>query len=83
MSNEYEKHKHGERVNQKFKKIKRRLKQAKEFGWDHILKIPHMVHKMSPFNCGDPKCHMCGNPRKFFKEKTIQERRFEQTKDDE
>jgi hypothetical protein len=23
-------------------------------------------------------CHMCGNPRKMFKEKTIQEKRFNQ-----
>ncbi len=23
-------------------------------------------------------CHMCGNPRRMFKEKTIQEKRFEQ-----
>jgi len=21
-------------------------------------------------------CHMCGNPRKFFKEKTVQEKRY-------
>jgi hypothetical protein len=30
-------------------------------------------------NCGNPNCHMCGNPRKIWKEKTIQEKRFEQT----
>jgi hypothetical protein len=23
-------------------------------------------------------CHMCGNPRRMFKEKTMQEKRFEQ-----
>lgn len=24
-------------------------------------------------------CHMCGNPRKFFKEKTLQEKKFDES----
>jgi hypothetical protein len=32
--------------------------------------------------CGDSNCAMCGNPRKFFKEVTTQEKRlFERAKD--
>lgn len=27
-------------------------------------------------------CHMCGNPRRMFKEKTIQEKRFDQDKEE-
>lgn len=38
---------------------------------------PHYFHKKHALNCGDSHCVMCGNPRKFFGEKTFQERRFE------
>jgi predicted phosphodiesterase len=37
---------------------------------------PHRYAKMHSLNCGDPTCHMCGNPRKFFKERTLQEKKF-------
>jgi hypothetical protein len=37
---------------------------------------PHRFHKTKSMNCGDPNCAMCGNPRKFWGEVTIQERRF-------
>ena len=37
----------------------------------------HRFHKKNALNCGDSNCVMCGNPRKFFNEKTISERRFE------
>lgn len=38
----------------------------------------HRYAKMHSLNCGDPGCAMCGNPRKFFKERTIQEKKFMQ-----
>lgn len=79
MSNEQDKIKHGERFFQKIKKLTRKIKLAKEYAYDHVLKNPHKYHKMSPFNCGNPNCVFCMNPRKAFKEKTMQERRFEQT----
>ena len=78
MSSTHEKDKHGERIQQKQNKLTKTMKLAKEYGLSHVLKQPHKYHKQSPLNCGDPKCVMCGNPRKFFKEKTIQEKRFEQ-----
>ena len=78
MSSTHEKDKHGERIQQKQNKLTKTMKLAKEYGLNHVLKQPHKYHKQSPLNCGDPKCVMCGNPRKFFKEKTIQEKRFEQ-----
>jgi len=56
--------------------IEKQIKIAKELGM-HIRKDqPHRYAKMHSLNCGDPKCAMCGNPRKFFKEKTTQEKKF-------
>jgi len=39
--------------------------------------------KKHALNCGNPKCLMCGNPRKIFREVTIQEKRFDQDLGDE
>lgn len=36
----------------------------------HILKMAETRHPCS--------CHMCGNPRKHWKDKTVQEKRFEE-----
>ena len=36
---------------------------------------PHRYHKVSGTTCGDSNCVMCGNPRKFFNERTMQEQR--------
>jgi hypothetical protein len=81
MSNEDHKIKHSERIHQKDTKIKRQVKIAREYGIPIVQ--PHKFAKMHSTNCGDPNCHMCGNPRKFFKEKTIQEKRFEQKENDD
>jgi len=43
----------------------------------------HRLAKIHATTCGDSNCVMCGNPRKFFKEKTIQEKRSEQREKDE
>lgn len=40
---------------------------------------PHYFAKKHSMRCANPNCVMCGNPRKFLKEKTIQEQSFEQT----
>lgn len=74
-----DKEKHGERFFQKVKKLARKMKIAKEYGYDHVLKDPHKYHKSSAFSCGNPNCIFCMNPRRGFKEKTMQERKFEQT----
>lgn len=79
MANEYDKQKHGERFFQKVKKLIRKLKIAKEYGYEHVVKDGHKYHKKSIVSCGNPNCIMCMNPRKGFKEKTMQEKRFEQT----
>ncbi len=78
MSDQFQREKHSERIHQKETKLDKKVKLAKEFNHEHALKNPHKYHKTSLFNCGNPKCVMCMNPRKAFDEKTMQERKFEQ-----
>jgi hypothetical protein len=59
--------------------VKRQVKIAKEFGIP--VKEPHKFAKHHAMNCGNPKCVMCGNPRKTFKELTQQEKRLYQDVD--
>lgn len=80
MSNEREKEKHGKRFLGDEHAIRRQVKIAKAYGLKIDEDDKHRFHKHHALNCGNPKCIMCGNPRKTFKEKTIQEKRFEQTK---
>jgi hypothetical protein len=86
MSNEEAKVAHGRRIQQKNRHIARqvRIRQAHKFPnptKDGRTEKPHRYHKTSGVTCGDSRCAMCGNPRKFFKEKTMQEKRFEQDVD--
>lgn len=78
MSSEESKIKHSKRLHKENSAIVRQTKIAKEFGLPS--KEPHRFAKHHATNCGNPKCVMCSNPRKVFKEKTIQEQRFEQNK---
>lgn len=78
MSNEANKLAHGRRIQQKNRHIARqvRIRQAYKFsGPDNKADSPHRYHKVSGVTCGDSRCFMCGNPRKFFKERTMQEKR--------
>jgi hypothetical protein len=77
MSHELDKEQHSKRIYQKETTIKRNVKLAKEYGIP--VKQPHKLHKKSPFSCGNSDCVMCMNPRKSFGEKTMQERKFDQT----
>ncbi|NBP01219.1 MAG: hypothetical protein EBU90_13980 [Proteobacteria bacterium] len=83
------KDKHSKRIQQKENHIKKQLQLAKNYGYHKLssymhnwryLKEPHRGHKKNIFNCGDPNCLMCMNPRKAFGEKTMQEKKFEQKK---
>lgn len=81
MSNEFDKIKHSKRLHKEDAAIKKQVKIAKAHGLtdkDLAVKEPHRLAKHHALNCGQPGCVMCGNPRKTFKEKTIQEKRFEQ-----
>jgi hypothetical protein len=80
MSHEEEKVKHSKRILKTDNAVKKQVKIAKEFGIE--VKEPHKFAKHHAMNCGNPKCFMCANPRKVFKEKTIQEKRLEQDIDE-
>ena len=80
---EQDKNKHAERIGQKQTKLAKKVRLAKAYNHEHALKNPHKYHEKSLFNCGNPNCVMCMNPRRAFDEKTMQERRFEQKIDDE
>ena len=78
MSNEENKAAHGRRIQQKNRHIARqvRIRQAHKFpGITAKVDSSHRYHKKSGVTCGDSHCAMCGNPRKFFKELTMQEKR--------
>ena len=76
MSNEIDKEKRGKRILRDEHAIRKQVEIAKSKGIK--VESPHRFLKHHALNCGDPKCIMCSNPRKTFKQKTIQERRFYQ-----
>jgi hypothetical protein len=87
MSDQTEKYRHSRRMHAKAKSIKRqmRIRRAHAIGINGMSDSeakhnqPHRYHKRSGMTCGNSRCAMCGNPRKFFKERTIQEKRMMQT----
>jgi hypothetical protein len=76
MSTEEDKFKKSKRLLNDESAIKKQAKIAKTMGVP--FKEPHVFSKRHAMSCGNPNCVMCGNPRKVWKEKTIQEKRFEQ-----
>jgi hypothetical protein len=76
MSHEDDKFKHSKRLHDDETKVQKQVKIAKAYGVP--VKEPHKLEKKHALNCGNPKCVMCMNPRKSFKELTIQEKRFYQ-----
>jgi len=80
MSHEDAKIKHSKRLHADETHIKKQVKIAKLYGSN--VEEPHRFAKHHAMNCGDPNCVMCGNPRKIWKEKTIQEKKFDEIKYD-
>jgi len=74
MSKEQDKIKHSKRLQKDENVIKKQTKIAKDFGIP--VTEPHKFAKHHAMNCGNPKCVMCANPRKTFKELTQQEKRL-------
>jgi hypothetical protein len=72
MSTEQDKFKHSKRIHNDESVIKKQVKIAKEHG---CVTPEHAYAKRHAMTCGDSNCAMCGNPRKFFSELTIQEKR--------
>jgi hypothetical protein len=77
MSTEEDKFKKSRRILQDEVAVQRQVKIAKDYGVP--IKDPHKFAKRHALNCGNPNCVMCGNPRKFWGEETMQEKRFKQT----
>jgi hypothetical protein len=74
MSKEQDKIKHSKRLLKDENAVKKQTKIAKDFGIP--VTEPHKFAKHHAMNCGNPKCVMCANPRKTFKELTQQEKRL-------
>ena len=67
-------------------KIAKQVKIARARGLtdqDQAVQQPHRMAKHHAMDCGRSGCMLCGNPRKLFKEPTVQERRFDQNIDEE
>lgn len=80
MSDELTKQKRNERIQQKDNRLEKQKVIAKLLGGTGKMDMSsHYYHKQNVANCGNPVCYLCSNPRKFFGEKTIQERKFEET----
>jgi hypothetical protein len=81
MSDDSIKEKRSKRLYDEENAIKKQVKIAKQYGVDKkYIEQPHRFAKHHVLNCGDPGCILCANPRKTFKEKTIQEKRMFQSK---
>jgi hypothetical protein len=76
MSTEEDKLKHSKRIHADETAIKKQVKIAKSHGIE--VKEPHKLAKHHALDCGRPGCIMCGNPRKVWKQETIQEKRLKQ-----
>ena len=77
MSDETVKFSRTLRRHQKRRHIGRQVDLVQTLSPDYLrrVKSSHKFHKKNALNCGDPNCTMCGNPRKFFSELTIQEKK--------
>jgi hypothetical protein len=82
MSNEQAKFLNSNRRHKNDVAVARQLKIAKQHGLgfnDRVIKEPHRLEKHHTMDCGNPKCFLCGNPRKTHKDKlTAQEKRMYQ-----
>jgi uncharacterized protein YdaU (DUF1376 family) len=83
MSDSDDKFKHSKRLQKEENAIHRQQKIAKTHGAPEHQTESHRYSKHHAMNCGDPKCVMCGNPRKTFKELTAQEKKLFQDLDRE
>lgn len=86
MANELAKYLNSRRRHKDENAVKKQLKIAKQYNScldeNNVIKQPHRLAKHHAMDCGNPKCFMCGNPRKTHKDKlTAQEKRIYQDTD--
>jgi hypothetical protein len=79
MSNSRDKIKASRRRLKDENAVKRQTKIAQSHG--NLVTEPHKFAKHHAMDCGRPGCMLCGNPRKLFKEPTVQEKRMFQDLD--
>jgi hypothetical protein len=79
MSTEQDRFKNSRRRLSDESAVKKQTRIAKQYGSN--VEEPHRFAKHHAMNCGDPRCMMCGNPRKVFNEHTTQEKRLFQDTD--
>ena len=75
MSNEQERIKHSRRISRTRDAEMRQVRIARAHGI--TVKELHRYAKHHAMNCGRPNCLICSNPRRTWREKTIQEKKFE------
>lgn len=85
MANELAKYLNSQRRFRDETAVKKQVRIAKQHGMqfnDKVIKEPHRLAKHHTMDCGNPKCFLCGNPRKTHKDKlTAQEKRIFQDLD--
>jgi hypothetical protein len=75
MSKDEDKIKHSKRLLKDDNAIKKQIKIAKSHGLP--VENPHGFAKHHVMDCGQPGCVVCGNRRKVWGEKTVQEQKFD------
>ena len=80
MSHQEDKEKHSKRLLKEMNAIKKQMKIAKAHGIEVNQYEGHRYAKHHALDCGNSECSVCGNPRKLYKEETIQKKRFKQYK---
>lgn len=75
MSDEFDKIKHSRRISRTRDAEMRQVRIARAHGI--TVKEYHRYAKHHAMNCGRANCLLCSNPRRVWKEKTIQEQKFE------
>ena len=75
MSKDEDKIKHSERLLKDENAINKQVKIAKSHGMP--VENAHGFAKHHAMDCGQPGCVICGNRRKVFGEKTVQEEKFD------
>ena len=75
MSKDEDKIKHSKRLLKDENAIKKQVKIAKS----HVMPVEntHGFAKHHVMDCGQPGCIVCGNRRKVWGEKTVQEQKFD------
>ena len=79
MSNDFAKYKNSRRRHKTDVAIARQVKIAKSHSSynDRNIRQTHRLAKHHAMDCGNPKCYLCGNPRKTHKDRlTAQEKKL-------